>query len=75
MQAPAPIRQHPNASLATGLGSFGVLLVWVAGNLGLSLNAEEASAASGAVTSIGLVIGRRGIIGIVRMIWRGDPGP
>lgn len=72
MQAPAPVRQHPNASLATGLGSLGVLLVWLSGNLGWSLNAEEASALSGSLTSLGLLIGRRGIVGIAKLVWRGE---
>lgn len=71
---PAPIAKHPNASTATGLGGISVLTVFLAGHFGVKLGAEEASVISGAVTSIGLVIGKRGIKGVIRVLWRGSNG-
>lgn len=69
---PAPLAAHPNASLATGLGGAGVLAVWLAGHLGASLTGEESAALSGAVTSLGLLIGRRGVRGLLHFLWRGS---
>ena len=69
---PTPIAQHPNASTATGLGGVGVLTVWLLGREGVSLTGEESSVITGAVTSFGLLIGKRGVVGIARMLWRGS---
>lgn len=81
MQAPAPVRNNPNASLAGGLSAVSLLVVNVAGWSGVSLTTGQAVVIGGAVTTAGLWVGKagalvasRGIVGICRMIWRGD-GP
>lgn len=64
---------HPNASVAGGLTGVSALVVAVAGWLGASLTTTQAVAISGAITTLGLLIGRKGIRGLARMIWRGQP--
>lgn len=69
---PEPVRQHPNASTATGLGGLGVLTVWLLGHFHVSLTGEDSAVISGAITSVGLFIGRAGVKGLIRVIWRGQ---
>ena len=65
---------HPNAVAAgAGLGPLAILLVWLAGRYGLAdVGAEEGAAAAWGITTVGLLVGRRGIRGIARIIWRGS---
>jgi len=69
---PEPIKHHPNATTAGGLSGAGVFIVWLIGHLGVSLGAEDATIITGAITSTGLLIGKRGICGLARLIWKGD---
>lgn len=69
---PEPIKHHPNASTATGLGGVGVLVVWLLGRNGVSLSGEDSAVISGAVTSVGLLIGKRGVRGLFSVFWKGD---
>lgn len=66
------MRGHPNTTVSVGGSGVGVLIVWLAGHFGVSLSAEEGVVIAGAVTTAALFVGRKGLRGIARMIWRGD---
>ena len=65
--------KHPNAATAgaAGLGP-GLLIVWTAGHFGIDLNAEQATVVTGVVVTAVLFIGKRGLKGIIRLVWQGD---
>ena len=66
--------RHPNASRALTHGSgLGALIVWGVGLAGLEIPPEIAAAFAGAIASLFLVIGRRGIKRAVLDLWDG-PG-
>lgn len=67
-----PIKNNPNASVAGGTTGLGVIVVFVLGALGVPVPPEVAVAGVGLVSTAVLVIGRRGIRGIARSIWRGN---
>lgn len=62
---------HPNAATAGVATGPAVLIVWLAGRYGIDLGAEQAVVVSGLLTSLVLLIGRRGLRGIVAALWRG----
>lgn len=64
--------QHPNAATATGSIGPAVLLIWLAGHYGIDLNAEQATVATGLFIAAGLFVGKRGVKGVARILWRGD---
>ncbi len=70
---PETVKNNPNASTATGLAGVGVFVVWILGREGVSLSGEDSSVISGAITSVGLFIGRSGFRGLIRMLWKGQP--
>lgn len=83
MQAPQVARNNPNASLAASLTPLSALVVWVSGKIGAHLTATQAVAVGGGIVTGGLWVGRaggramgffakRGIVGLARMIWRGE---
>jgi hypothetical protein len=70
------IAKHPNASVALGSGSgLGALIVWVVGLGGVMMPAEVGAVIGGGVAGVALVIGRRGIIGLMGVLWHGDQEP
>jgi hypothetical protein len=70
------IAKHPNASVALGSGSgLGALIVWVVGLGGVVMPAEVGAVIGGGVAGFALVIGRRGIIGLIGVLWHGDQEP
>lgn len=62
---------HPNATAAAGSGGLAVLVVWLLGMAGVAVSPEVAAAIAGAIATIVLFIGRRGLKGLARIIWRG----
>jgi hypothetical protein len=76
MERPKHIHQrHPNASRALTHGSgLGALIVWSAGLAGLEMPPEIAAVLAGAVASAFLLIGSRGIKGMIDDIWHGSGG-
>jgi hypothetical protein len=64
---------HPNAAAAAGMGGLGVLVVWLCGHLGVDLNSEQGAAIAVALASIVLFVGRRGVKGVIDLLWQGDP--
>lgn len=66
-------RRHPNASRALTHGSgLGALIVWAAGLAGLEMPPEIAAAFAGAVASLFLLVGRRGVKGTIQDLWNGS---
>jgi hypothetical protein len=64
---------HPNAATAAGLTGPSVLVVWLLSRLGIvDVSPEVAVVMGGAVISIGLLVGKRGIKGMLSMLWKGD---
>jgi hypothetical protein len=71
--SPRVIARHPNASIALGSGSgLGALVVWLVGLTGTPMPAEVGAVVGGLVAAAALFVGRRGILGAVTAIWRGD---
>ena len=66
-------KRHPNASRALTHGSaLGALLVWAVGLTGLQMPPEIAAAFAGALASLFLLVGRRGIKGTIQDLWNGS---
>lgn len=66
--------QHPNATVGAGGTGLGVLVVWFLGNVWphAEISAEAGVAITGAVITAVLFVGRHGLAGIARMIWKGN---
>lgn len=67
------MRTHPNTIAAGSTGTLGILLAWLLEQLGLDVPTAVAAAIPVVLIAIVLFIGRRGIAGIARLLWRGDP--
>lgn len=63
--------KHPNAAAAGVATGPVVLIVWLAGRYGVDLNAEQAVVVAGLLTSLVLLVGRKGLRGIIGTLWRG----
>jgi hypothetical protein len=70
-----PTQQHPNASLAAGSSSLGVVIVWLSGHFGLDMTAEVAASVTGLIAAGALVLGRNGLRGLMRILWHGNQPP
>jgi len=70
------ISRHPNASVAVGSGSgLGALVVWIVGLGGVMMPAPVGAVIGGGVAGFALLIGRRGIKGLIGFLWQGDQAP
>jgi hypothetical protein len=70
------IAKHPNASVAVGSGSgLGALVVWIVGLGGVVMPAPVGAVIGGGVAGFALLIGRRGIKGLIGVLWQGDQTP
>ena len=70
------IAKHPNASVAVGSGSgLGALVVWAVGLGGVVMPAEVGAVIGGGVAGVALIVGRRGICGLLGLLWRGQQEP
>jgi len=70
------ISKHPNASVAVGSGSgFGALIVWIVGLGGVVMPAPIGAVIGGGVAGVALLVGRRGIKGLMAVIWQGEQTP
>ena len=69
------VSRNPNASVALGSGAaLGPLIVWSVGLTGTPMSAEVGAAFGGVVAALFLLIGRRGVRGLLSQIWRGGEG-
>lgn len=67
------VKENPNAAAAAGSGvGGGVVVVWLLGLAGVTVSAVTGAAIAGACATVFLFIGRRGIRGVARMVWRGS---
>lgn len=62
---------HPNAAAAGTSSGLTVLVVWLLSLAGVDVSPEVAAALAGAVATVVLLIGRDGIGGVARIVWRG----
>jgi hypothetical protein len=70
------VTRHPNASVAVGSGSgAGALIVWLVGLGGVVMPAPVGAVIGGGVAGFALLIGRRGIKGLIGILWQGDQAP
>lgn len=67
--------QNPNTNAGALAGAFGVLVTWLLGHYHVALSAEDGAAISTGLAALVLYIGRDGIRGIFRTIWRGKQPP
>ena len=70
------IARHPNASVAMGSGSgLGALIVWIVGLGGVVMPAPIGAVIGGGVAGVALLIGRRGVKGLIGVLWQGEQSP
>lgn len=67
-----PLGKHPNAALSVGTGGAGVLIIWLLGHTGVSMPNEVAVLVAAAITSVALLVGRKGVRGVIRLVWHGS---
>lgn len=67
------IDNHPNASVAGGTGLISILAILLLEKTGVELPAPIAAAVPVVLISATLFVGRRGLKGIARLLWKGDP--
>jgi hypothetical protein len=70
--ASAPVKKHPNASLAATVGSVSTLVLWIAGAIGIAMSAEAGAAAATLLVAGSLLVGKKGIRGLIGSIWKGS---
>ena len=63
---------HPNALTAGSTTGVGVVVVWLLGHFGVDISAEVGAAIAGGEAAVALFIGRKGILGVAHLIWRGS---
>lgn len=62
---------HPNATVAGGGATAGILLVWILSLVGVELPPAVAAVTAGLIPVALLFIGRNGLRGVLRLVWRG----
>lgn len=67
------MRTHPNTIAAGTTGTFAILITWLMDAFGLKVDQAAAAAIAVAIIVVVLFIGRRGLTGITRLLWKGDP--
>lgn len=66
------MNNHPNAT-ASGLSSaVGMLTIAALGAAGVTLSPPVAAAIVGVVSTLVLLVGRSGVEGLARQLWRGE---
>lgn len=70
-----PVTRNQNAAVGGGTGIGGGLIVVTAlGWAGVDLSAEAGVVIAGAIAAAALYVGRKGIRGVFRTVWRGNEG-
>lgn len=67
--------QNPNTNAGALAGALGVLVTWLLGHYHVDLTAEDGAAISTGLAALVLYVGRDGIRGIFRTMWRGRQTP
>lgn len=69
------IARNPNAAVgAVSAGGLGTIVALLFRWAGVELEPEAASAIAGGLAGLALWIGREGIKGLARRVWRGSEG-
>lgn len=63
--------KHPNATVAGGTGGTAALVVALLHASGIDISLDLAVAITAAVPPVALFIGRNGLRGVIRVVWRG----
>ena len=66
---------NPNTNAGAIGGALGVLVSWLLGHYHVDLSAEDGAAISTGIAALLLYIGRDGLRGIFRTLWRGRQAP
>lgn len=69
------MRTNPNTNAGALAGAFGVLVTWLLGHYHVDLSAEDGASISTGLAALILYIGRDGLRGIFRTMWRGKQAP
>ena len=69
------MRTNPNASVGGATGALGVLVTWLLGHYHVSLSAEDGAAIATGCATVALWVGKDGVRGILRTVWRGKHDP
>lgn len=64
-------KTHPNATTAGVSSASALVIVWIAQMVGLDVGPELAVVFAGAWTTVALAVGRNGLRGLIRKVWRG----
>jgi hypothetical protein len=62
---------HPNSTVAAGGAGAGALVIWAASRFGVTLTAYEGIAVASGLSTAALLVGRDGIKGLARVVWKG----
>lgn len=74
MTAPQVVQNHPNATLAAGAGGAAGTIIWIASSFGVTVPGTVGAYLATIIAATALAVGRRGIRGIARVLWRGNNG-
>jgi hypothetical protein len=67
------VTEHPNAIAGGSIGITTVLLIFLADRYGVvNVGPVEGAAGATVLISAGLLLGKKGVRGIARMLWRGS---
>lgn len=55
-----------------GLSAIGAVVAWGLDRAGVNLDMTETALVTGGVVTVLTAIGARGIVGLARLVWRGD---
>lgn len=66
---------NPNTNAGAVGGALGVLVSWLLGRYHVGLSAEDGAAISTGLAALVLYIGRDGLRGVFRNLWRGRQTP
>ena len=66
---------NPNTNAGAIGGALGVLVSWLLGRYHVDLSAEDGAAIATGIAALVLYIGRDGIRGVFRSLWRGKQTP
>jgi hypothetical protein len=69
------VTSNPNTNAAGIGGALGVLVSWLLGHYHVTLSAEDGAAISTGTAAFVLYVGRDGIRGVLRNLWRGRQPP
>jgi hypothetical protein len=55
-----------------GGATGGVFVVWLLGHVGVTLTAEDGGVIASGALAAGAYVAHHGVVGVARIVWRGD---